>query len=134
MNIFKVLMYGLLIGGLLIVLGIVMICLIVIINLLFIKTIKLTEKMYKISEIILYSGLLIFGFSLSGSLIYLAIEGINAREYNLAFSKNSGYKTNISFDNQPIKFIFQTAGFIGFSILIIRFQFKMLIDIYKNKK
>ncbi len=134
MEIFKVLIYSLIIGGLLMVLGIAMICLILIINSLFPKTIELTDKIYNFFEITLYSGLLIFYFSLSGSMMYLAIEGINDGKYNLAFSRYSSYKTNISFDKQPIRFLIQTAGFIGFSICIFRFSVKMLINKYKNKK
>lgn len=93
---------------------------------------ELVEKIFVIALHVLAFGLLIFLLALAGLGIFLAIEGIKNGEYNLGLSRTGG-NTKIKWAIEPIRFTFQTAVFMGFSIWLIYFSIKQCRFFLKRK-
>ncbi|MDR2275094.1 MAG: hypothetical protein LBF27_29560 [Sphingobacterium sp.] len=93
---------------------------------------ELVEKIFVIALHVLGFGLLIFLLALAGLGIFIAIEGIKNGEYNLGLSRTGG-NTKIKWAIEPIRFTFQTAVFMGFSIWLIYFSIKQCRFFLKRK-
>lgn len=93
---------------------------------------ELVEKIFVIALHVLAFGLLIFLLALAGLGIFIAIEGIKNGEYNLGLSRTGG-NTKIKWAIEPIRFTFQTAVFMGFSIWLIYFSIKQCRFFLKRK-
>ncbi len=93
---------------------------------------EFVEKIFVIALHVLAFGLLIFLLALAGLGIFIAIEGIKNGEYNLGLSRTGG-NTKVKWAIEPIRFTFQTAVFMGFSIWLIYFSIKQCRFFLKRK-
>jgi hypothetical protein len=71
-------------------------------------------------------GLSLFMLSLSFLAIYITIEGLWNRQYNLSFTRTGGEMTIISWDRNPVRFAFQTLLFMAAIVFLQYYAVKTI--------
>ncbi|WDF46521.1 hypothetical protein PQ459_16665 [Chryseobacterium sp. KACC 21268] len=84
----------------------------------------LIDKIFKAGNFSIQFGLFIFFLSLAMLLLGITIEGLINGKYILSFGRTNPTKTIITWEEKPVRFVFQTIIFIVFSVWSIRFVIK----------